>query len=229
MPLSNYLPSSRISQSGVVANTAGRPASPYAGQVIYQLDTKQTLVYNGSAWVMIADLDTPPALELIATTSVSDAAYIQLDGCFSSTYITYRVSVNIYSTSTSGRYCHAQLCVAGAPTTSGYYSKSLWQDIAGSGATFADYDIQTTKYCLGPIGYANTGEGSYDFDLHYPYANRPTRMNGTGSGLMAGSYYIGTLNNGLQTSTTSFDGIRILPTASNIHATLHVYGYRNAI
>lgn len=50
MGLSNYIPSSRISQAGVIPNAAARPASPYAGQVIYQSDTDSILVWNGSGW-----------------------------------------------------------------------------------------------------------------------------------------------------------------------------------
>jgi hypothetical protein len=36
----------------VIDNTAARPASPYEGQVIFQKDTDQLLVWNGTAWVI---------------------------------------------------------------------------------------------------------------------------------------------------------------------------------
>lgn len=49
MGLSNYIPSSRISQAGVCTSTT-RPASPYEGQMIYETDTDKVLVWNGSAW-----------------------------------------------------------------------------------------------------------------------------------------------------------------------------------
>ena len=50
MPITNYLPSSRLIQPGVCTSTT-RPASPFEGQVIYETNTKQTLVWQGSAWV----------------------------------------------------------------------------------------------------------------------------------------------------------------------------------
>lgn len=50
MGLSNYIPSSRIAQSGVCTSST-RPATPYEGQMIYEIDTKRVVIYNGSAWV----------------------------------------------------------------------------------------------------------------------------------------------------------------------------------
>ena len=50
MGLSNYIPSSRISQAGVIPNAAALPASPYEGQIVYQADTDSVLVWNGSGW-----------------------------------------------------------------------------------------------------------------------------------------------------------------------------------
>lgn len=49
MGLSNYVPSSRVSQAGVCTSTT-RPASPYEGQMIYETDTDKILVYTGAAW-----------------------------------------------------------------------------------------------------------------------------------------------------------------------------------
>lgn len=165
-------------------------------------------------------------LVYITSATASNSAYLQIDNCFTSTYDDYRVTVNIYSSVTSGRYCHAQLTVSGTPTATGYISKSLWYDTGAGNNLFADYDIQTTKFALGPIGYANTGEGSYSFDLFKPKVATNTRLTGSGSGLMAGAYYISTVCGGIQTGTTSFDGLRILPSASNLYATATIFGYR---
>ena len=52
MGLSNYTPSSRISQSGVCTSST-RPATPYEGQVIYETDTDKVMVWNGSAWTQV--------------------------------------------------------------------------------------------------------------------------------------------------------------------------------
>lgn len=50
MPLSNYIPSSRLIQPGVCTSST-RPASPFVGQCIFETDTGRTLLWDGSAWV----------------------------------------------------------------------------------------------------------------------------------------------------------------------------------
>lgn len=52
MAISNYIPSSRLTQSGVCTSST-RPASPFEGQMIYETDTDKVLIWDGSAW-------TPP-------------------------------------------------------------------------------------------------------------------------------------------------------------------------
>lgn len=52
MGISNYVPSSRISQAGVCTSTT-RPASPYEGQLIYETDTDLLRVWTGSSWLQV--------------------------------------------------------------------------------------------------------------------------------------------------------------------------------
>jgi hypothetical protein len=70
MPITNYLPSSRLIQPGVCTSST-RPASPFEGQAIYETDTKNTLTYNGSAWVCT----TPQSATNNGSSSRSSTAY----------------------------------------------------------------------------------------------------------------------------------------------------------
>jgi hypothetical protein len=54
MPLSSQIGSSRVGKPGVCTSLT-RPASPYQGMMIYETDTNEVLLYNGSSWVIIAD------------------------------------------------------------------------------------------------------------------------------------------------------------------------------
>lgn len=49
MPISQQIGSSSQIKPGVCTSTT-RPASPYAGQKIYETDTKNELIWDGSAW-----------------------------------------------------------------------------------------------------------------------------------------------------------------------------------
>jgi len=69
MPLSNYLPSSRLIQPGVCTSTT-RPASPYEGQAIYETDTDKMYIWNGSAWRYMA---TPQTTEIGAYTDYASS------------------------------------------------------------------------------------------------------------------------------------------------------------
>jgi len=50
MGITNQVGASSLIKPGVVDTSANRPASPYEGQVIFQKDTDQLLVWNGTAW-----------------------------------------------------------------------------------------------------------------------------------------------------------------------------------
>jgi hypothetical protein len=49
MPITNYLPSSRLIQPGVCTSST-RPASPFEGQCIFETDTDRFLHWTGSEW-----------------------------------------------------------------------------------------------------------------------------------------------------------------------------------
>jgi hypothetical protein len=52
MPISSFLTPSAIAKAGVCTSST-RPASPYEGQVIYETDTDDMLVWNGSSWIKL--------------------------------------------------------------------------------------------------------------------------------------------------------------------------------
>jgi hypothetical protein len=90
MGITQQIGASSIIKPGVIDNTAARPASPYEGQVIFQKDTDQLLVWNGTAWVMAIDTDTPPGLQLIAGATFSNVTSIDVTG-FTSEFEWYEV------------------------------------------------------------------------------------------------------------------------------------------
>lgn len=73
MGLSSQLAPSAIARPGVCTSTT-RPASPYAGQFIYQTDNNQMLVYNGSAWVCL----TPQSASVNTQQTTTSSTYTDL-------------------------------------------------------------------------------------------------------------------------------------------------------
>ena len=81
MPLSSVLGAQSLVRPGVCTSST-RPASPFEGQVIYETDTKKTLVYNGSAWAILSDVGawtsyTPTWTGISSTGGSSTGGYIQ--------------------------------------------------------------------------------------------------------------------------------------------------------
>ena len=87
---------------GIVTSTT-RPTTPYEGQIIYETDTNRVLVWDNAAWVMIADTDQPPGLQLVKTQTVGTAvSTVDVTDVFSSDYDNYRVEINNVDASTAG-------------------------------------------------------------------------------------------------------------------------------
>ena len=55
MPFSSVLGAQSVVKPGV-CTSATRPAVPYDGQVVYQTDTDQTIVWDGTAWTVLAPI-----------------------------------------------------------------------------------------------------------------------------------------------------------------------------
>jgi hypothetical protein len=224
MPLSNYIPNSRISQSGVVPNEVGRPASPYTGQVIYQLDTLRTLVWNGVAWV---DLSTgtanQPGLEMIVgvgcsaggtalngvVTVGSAVSSVTVTDAFNSNYDNYLISwAGVSGTQTA-------IIQMGA-TTTGYRSNFIFMDIgagiqtASRNNTVAGFDwVSTVEMGVVNILQPFLPKNTFAFASYHTNTDRY----GNSGGRLG--------------DTTSYTSFVFKPSSGTITGgTICVYGYR---
>lgn len=225
MGFSNYLPSSRIAQPGVCTSTT-RPASPFEGQVIYETDTNRVLVYDASAWVMIADTDSPPGMELVKVQTVGSAvASVTVSDAFSSTYDNYRV---VYSGGVASQDTGIGIQMAPTSVTnynSLYYGAVSRVDAGGVASLIA---INNQSYWLYG-GMASTDTALAEFDLFMPFLSKFTMVRlswidsrtsnawGTGSGV--------------HRVASSFSGFTLITTNGGTFTggTIRVYGYRNSI
>lgn len=227
MGLSNYLPSSRLIQPGVCTSST-RPASPFEGQVIYETDTNQTLTYSGSAWVMVNDLDSPPGLELIRTTTLSGTT-TNIESVFdNSRYNNYRIVVSSIQTSSSAdlyiRMMNGSTVIDGAD----YQWAALgWTTI--SGAANSAGSAQTLSYVgWTQVAVNNTPMGMTVMDVCSPHAAERTfiTFNATFYSTNWGMRF-GMAEHNL---TTAYNGIQFLTNSTaTMGGNVRVYGYRNSI
>lgn len=222
MPVTNYLPSSRLIQPGVCTSST-RPASPYEGMVIYETDTNKTYVYNGSSWVMQIAADSPPGLELVKTQTVgTSVSSVTVTNAFSSTYDNYRI---VYSGGVGDSNAYGINMYLGS-TRTGYYSSYLYIPFSGATSTAQNSNISEFSAC----GIMTTNGAYVDVDLIGPNLSRFTYCKNTyiygavggGGGMGSAGQY---LNN-----TTQYTDFTIFVGASGITGgTIRVYGYRNSI
>lgn len=217
MPITNFLPSSRIAQPGVCTSTT-RPASPYNGLVVYETDTGKTQVWNGSAWVMLTNSNTPPGLELVKTQAVgSTVTSTTMTGVFSSTYENYRL---VYSGGVGSNNIGLGLQVGGSTSN---YSHVLFWTTPGVASVNCDTSSNTTQ--ANYVGGGTTSSALVVCDILSPYNSSRYTSFCTGA-YQAGDFGFCQARHNIAQSNTSVTLMTLSGTMTG--GTIRVYGYRDS-
>jgi hypothetical protein len=222
MPITNYLPSSRLIQPGVCTSST-RPASPFEGQVIYETNTKQTLVWQGTAWVMLTDADTPPGLQLIKTQTIgSGVASVTVTDVFSSEFDAYK----IVATGVRNASTQADIQFRLNNASVGYYGAFQYVNVSNNSFAVASLANAAQWSWVGSAGNPTGWLGGLVCDVINPFATGFT-------GIAAAPIYYSLLNGsfqGIQDSNVSHTGFILLAGSGTLTGgTIRVYGYRNTI
>ena len=219
MGITQQIGASSLIKPGVIDNTAARPASPYEGQVIFQKDTDQLLVWNGTAWVIPnSPAQNPQGLELISSTAFSGAT-TTISNCFSSQYSNYRILISTTASSASG----GNIIYLQMPTGAGSYGGSF---VRSYGSTVNALASDSSSFT---IGYVTTANHQYSFagDIFYPNLPQPTllQFQAFGYNSIDNVNYAGSAN---CFTTTAYTSIIVGVASGTITGTIRIYGYRNS-
>jgi hypothetical protein len=223
---------------GVGSSTAGSATAGYAlvntsgGTTAYSLlgvtglssgtaVANTVLTANGSGAATFAP--TAQGLTLIKTQSFSSVANSSVDDVFSATYRNYRVVIDYVSATTSGVFS-LRMRASGADNSTSNYQRT----IIFMGAS-TPLQTRTNNSSIWDIN-GNVANAYYSlaFDLFTPFASLHTHASGFNE-YQATSTSVNEVNLfqlGF-TGTTSFDGISLLSSGSNITGQISVYGYNN--
>ena len=206
---------SSLIKPGVIDNTAARPASPYEGQVIFQKDTDQLLVWNGTAWVIPnSPAQNPSGLELISTTTVGSAASsVVVSNSFNSIYDHYKI---IYSGGTGTTGNAVRLYIHNL--SNGWYGNLMYSNFS-SGALAAGFSNEVF------VNWAGGCSNQYwhvDIDVYSPFLAQSTVVRAPFvDGSNAGT------TNGFNANHTSGTGFTLTPSGGTLNGgTVKLYGYR---
>ena len=219
-------------QPGVVSSAATRPASPFTGQCIFQTDTNQLLVWNGTAWVIPNQTtQNPGGLELITPSSVTNgslssataipsgsASSITINGVFSSTYNAYKVvCTNISFVSPGGGI---YLALGTNLSDSGYYQGGFFVTPSTGAATFHNRN-NASDFLIGTQTAGNNWSTS--FDVINPFESQVTTFPRVSGYTEAGALGVAS---GYHNTKSSYSSFVIKGGGTMSGGTITVYGYR---
>lgn len=221
MGLSNYIPSSRISQPGVCTSLT-RPATPYIGQVIYETDTARTLVWNSTGWVFLSTgTSNPVGCEYISGGTFTNQPYFEVTG-FSSTYNWYEI--NFAGTRAAG--VNASTAVLGVlyngatARNSAYYGGNHFIRFDGS-ASGAKYNQNNAGDFYGTT-VETRYKGNFTMRVYYK-AGEQFSYNTRGLDTQQFDAFYGA---GFRNATDAWDRIRFSGLTANIDGTWNMVGFR---
>jgi hypothetical protein len=240
MGLSNYKPNSRLAQAGVVPNAAARPASPYEGQVIFQVDTKRTLVWDGVAWVDLSTgTDNQPGLELITSCtatftggtagSVSGGVVtigsantaVTVSDAFSSNYDAYRIVVSGVVGSAEQSVQFNFVNSSGTLISTDYRTAGI--SLLGSSTVTGFYNASDSQVAVGRIN--SSAASGFSFDVLSPniaeFSSIPSISSFSGT--------VGVLRTSYHAIAAAYPSFRLTGGSGSTFTggTIRVYGYRN--
>ena len=222
----------------VIDSVADLPAASadLEGVMVFQKDTNELKICDGSGWVSVVDTDAPPGLELISPTSVTNATNtnglitfsgvgeVMLDGLFSSKYVFYRMLFNMFTTNGTNTDINLRLRANGVSNSgTSYYRQTLNVD---NGTVSASRSLGT--YAGFTWVSNNASRGFCAMDIMDPATASPTffiplSING----------YLGAYSSWYSIQhnvSTSYDGFHFFPGAGlSVSGSVRVYGYRNSI
>jgi hypothetical protein len=189
--------------------------------MIYETDTNRVLVWDNAAWVMIADTDTPPGLQLIKTQAIgSGVASVTVTGAFSSEFDAYRITVS-GGAMNSGDY---GLNMRLGSTTSGYYYTGTYLTYGNSPSWIGAANAAE----WGAVGIATTNTLHADIFVNNPWLAKNSYFNAT---YIYGHPSGGRADmGGYLADSTQYTAFTLFINASSMTGgTIRVYGYRNTI
>jgi len=222
--LTQQIGASSLIRPGVIDNTAARPSSPYEGQVIFQKDTDQLLVWNGTAWVIPNQTtQNPEGLELIKVQTVGSAVgSVTVTDVFSATYHNYKI---VYSGGVSSSFTDTAIYLGSTLPANGYYSSYVHAVFSsGSALNAPTVNGQYIRY----VGISASGVMSCAIEVTSPFESKITTITAphvyTSSGGYAG------IQVGFHDSSASFTSFTLMPASGTFTGgTVKVYGYRNSL
>lgn len=205
------------------------------GQLAYIEASNIVQYYDGAAWATVGPASAGGLVSVAPTTvgktgasSTATASTngqvtfalcetLTLNGVFTSAYANYRIVwAGLASANPS---LQMRLVTAGTPATGTDYNRQ--QLVASSTTVTGLRETSQTSWII--CNNINTVGDNLSMDIFNPQASKVTSFNNLSHTTTSGAYWQSVA--GVNTLTTSYDGIQFLLTAGNFSGNVTVYGY----
>jgi hypothetical protein len=207
-------------RAGVCTSTT-RPTAPFEGQMIYETDTNRVLVWDNAAWVMIADTDQPPGLQLIKTQTIgAGVSSVEVTNAFSAEFDSYKIVVTGVRNTTTQADIQLRLNNASV----GYYGAFHYVNVSTNVFAVASNVNNAQWFWVGSTGNPTGWLGSLVCDIINPFITGFTQIAASPVyySLLSGNFQ------GVQDSNVSHTGFILIPSVGQLTGgIIRVYGYRN--
>ena len=225
MPITSQIGSSSLIKPGVIDSAATRPASPYEGQVIFQKDTDQLLVWNGTAWVIPNSPAQHPAGMGLVSSGTTDGTTnsVAIATAFTSTYEHYLLQLTIKRTASTADdtlYCqlYASGTVINSASTYAYASEQRYLTTQSNAGTNAEASI--------PLGRHSNYETTYNITFNSPQNSQiATQIHSYNVNVQNGFTVDGNRCTGIRRAEEANEGVFFYAT-NNFVSSWVLYGYR---
>ena len=205
----------------IIDSVSDLPGSPVEGLMVFQKDSNELKIFDGSSWVSVVNTNTPTGLVKLASGSFSNVSSVDVVSVFNANYTNYRIMYQ-YTGSANDNSTFGRMLNGTTPNTSSSY-QSAWFGTTVSGTA------NNGVYTGAEWGYVGLSDDDANFsssmtvDLLSPFVTgRDTVINTVCyGGQRAARSMHGTFNN-----TNSFDGFRWYnATSGTLSGVYTVYGY----
>jgi hypothetical protein len=208
----------------VIDSVADLPAASGAleGVMMFQKDTNELKICDGSSWISMLDTDTPNGMVLLRSANPSGSAVYDATSIFNSAFRDYYIElVNISVTSGAADMAIQLIDSTGAVKNSGYACGMHYTLYNGTGSNQGT----TTAYLYGGSHAASNATGAIRMWL-----NSPALAAHTGFRALLNNYDAIANSGAVIQDGTSYTGIRFATSNSSTWTgNLRIYGLRDTI